>query len=288
MSNYRIAMAATLGATAVLVAWYAYARKKARRRCLVTGFNDWRNLPSKDAVWTSRENPSSRIILGGASGAPPLARDGPLPRRLRRSSIPVDWSFVTLPTLWRTACGVDYFFYDVVVHLGLGVYDRTDTILVEAGAFNGRVAAADAAGHLPPAPELAPFATDLGGGGGGGRSGRSGEVLEAPTRVARTVEAVRGLALGGGLFRVEVAPARRENTYICNETHWRALEAVWAAAAGGGGSDGETSGHSVGGRLRAAFFVHVPYPAGDDNYEPLSAAVAELVERLVAESLREY
>ena len=43
----------------------------------------------------------------------------------------------------------------------------------------------------------------------------------------------------------ELAEARPENTYLCNETHHRALKAL----------DGGP---------RAAYFVHLPYAAEDD------------------------
>ena len=47
-----------------------------------------------------------------------------------------------------TSCGVDHMYFDVVIHLGLGVYDNHDTILLEDGAINKRWGR-DASGSEP-------------------------------------------------------------------------------------------------------------------------------------------
>ena len=48
-------------------------------------------------------------------------------------------NFQTLPTTWMTSCTLDVVdTYDVVIHMGLGVYDCDDKLLVEKGAYNGR------------------------------------------------------------------------------------------------------------------------------------------------------
>jgi len=336
-----------------------------RARVLITGFMDWRNLGMDDphATWKSDENPSGRLLVGAACGAPPLARDGPLPRLLRARAgvLGVDFSFTCLPTLWRAAWGLDYGFFDVVVHLGLGVYgENYTTLLVESGAVNLRCPAADAAGHKPPALTL-DGALDrfssaelgvLGGGEGGDNSGGTGKdatVLLPTAHQAAALErafssaapghpsgVADGSALPGG-FVLEVAGARAENSYICNETHWRGLDAAHLSAAarqaavaseaaaavaaaveaeeavevaveragspgglrgtgGGGGTGNSTTDAGTGGggcedgthALRAAFFVHLPYPdpaLGDAGYGPLAAAVAAAVERLVTAAL---
>ena len=75
-------------------------------RVLVTGFNDWRNVETR-GVWTSDENPSSRLIVGEASDVPPIGRHGPLVKALHGLSScnptlgNIEWSFMTLPTLWN-------------------------------------------------------------------------------------------------------------------------------------------------------------------------------------------
>ena len=67
---------------------------------------------------------------------------------------------------------------------------------------------------------------------------------------------------------VEDAPSRKENTYICNETHWRALRAVQLG----------------GDRPRAAYFIHVPYPHPERaaGLDELAKAVATLIARVIA------
>ena len=128
------------------------------------------------------------------------------------------------------------------------MYDNTDTILVEDGAMNLRNGK-DAAGSLPPA-----------------------EAIEAGSPTARLpempiVRAVDGMALPGG-FTVRTIGARPSNAYICNETHFRALGAVDLSR--------RTSG-----RLRSAFFIHIPYPATGEDYGPLGEGLACLIKRLV-------
>ena len=73
-------------------------------------------------------------------------------------------------------------------------------------------------------------------------------------------------------FLVSEAPSRKENAYICNETHWRALRAV------------EESKSNPDARLRAAYFIHIPHahPSREGGEEELAAAVAALVGRVVA------
>ena len=89
---------------------------------------------------------------------------------------------------------------------------------------------------------------------------------------------------------MRIAEARPANAYICNETYWRALKALRRVADRGGG-EGEEGGDGAGAgeaispsgdgdevRLRAAYFVHLPYAApGDEGYEQLGASVAELI-----------
>ena len=73
-----------------------------------------------------------------------------------------------------------------------------------------------------------------------------------------------GTALPGG-FELKMANARPENTYLCNETHYRALKAVEA------------------GGPRAAYFLHIPYAreGTKDDHVELAAAVATLLTAIV-------
>lgn len=241
-------------------------------RVLVTGFHDWRDLGGTPNLWRCRDNPSCRLILGGPTTSPPVGRDGHLPRLLRDELPGVNFVFQTLSTTWGTSNSLDLLTYDLVVHLGLGVYDCHAKILVEDGAYNGR-AGKDATGQ-----EAGP-ALDMG----------AAQVC-AHERMSRVVQGLSGRRVAG--FEVEAARARQSNNYICNETHWRALKALQAAEQQGGCP------------LRACFFVHIPLPAkdafkspreekayveslcdlaDDTDYSHLARAVADLIKLLLAE-----
>ena len=220
----------------------------ARLRVLITGFHDWRDLDNN--IWRCRDNPSCRIIYGSPCSSPPIVRAGPLVQALAATALPADVSFQTLPVLWGTASGLDLGDFDVVVHMGLGVYDRTDLLLLEAGAYNRR-AGADAlkqtAGHTIDAGD---------------------QVLDSPSmqeRRASLVGPAESIRLDGG-FELKLAPARPQNAYICNETHHRALKAQVAAAPGRG--------------PLAVYFLHLPYALADDHTE-LAAAVSAVVCKIV-------
>ena len=128
------------------------------------------------------------------------------------------------------------------------MYDRDDEIFVEAGAYNRREGT-DAAGRVAQEPIF---------------SSRP-EVLEASATVAAAVQAVDGRSFG--TMRARTMRARPENTYLCNETHSLALEAVRRSRADGG-------------PLKAAFFVHIPQPAEQD-WGRLAESVAGVVTELV-------
>ena len=93
--------------------------------------------------------------------------------------------------------------------------------------------------------------------------------INTPKMLANTTAVVAsaiGHTLAGG-HALRLAEARPENTYLCNETHHRALKAL----------DGGP---------RAAYFVHLPYAAEDDSeHRRLAASVAELLRRLVEVSM---
>ena len=93
-------------------------------------------------------------------------------------------------------------------------------------------------------------------------------------------------------FSVQTKQARSTNSYICNETHWRALRALQYS-------------EQYEGRLRAAFFVHIPSPAvsatataseiaqhqkgldisSNTDYKPLARGVAALITQLVDQGI---
>ena len=109
-----------------------------------------------------------------------------------------------------TACLIDRSQFDIVVHLGLGVYDCFDKILLEHGAINKRVQAKDAAGDHP----LSENCTDDTAHAGIlhpcslSAVGRKLAVMDGHTSAAA--------AASGSRYKVQVAQARPKNTYICN------------------------------------------------------------------------
>lgn len=226
---------------------------------MITGFHDWRELAGN--VWRCRDNPSCRLILGPPSETPPILRDGPLVRALKDTvdTAAAEFCFITLPVTWGTASGLDLTAFDIVIHIGLGVYDSHDTLLLEHGAYNFRGTGADAlrtAGANEPIEPGAPKHLKL----SEAMLKRYADLRREPSKLAQS----------SAEFSVVEAPSRKENAYICNETHWRALRAVEASM-------------SADGRPAAAYFIHVPYANPDRvaGYEELAHAVAALVNRIV-------
>lgn len=219
-------------------------------RVLVTGFNDWRELGDPPNTWRCRDNPSCRLLLGAPHDARPQTHAGPLVVRLRRRAPDIEWSFATMPVIWEAFATVPDD-VDVIINLGLGVYDRFDALQLEAGAYNLRQGA-DAAGHERSEAISAGAA----------------QVLTAPEQSAipSRIEALAGRTMAG--YEILVAAARAENTYLCNETHYHALSAL----------------HAGRGALREVYFLHIPYAeggeGGDDeggDYEALAEGVAAVV-----------
>jgi hypothetical protein len=225
-------------------------------RVLVTAFHDWEDLGEPANIWRCRDNPSCRLLVGAAVDQRPTTFSGPLVERLRAPGAtsadrPIEWTFTTMPVTWGAFDALaDYTSHDVVVHLGLGVYDRFDVLQLEDGAFNRR-RGADAAGREldePIVPE-------------------DPAVVGAPpaTPVQARVAALAGRTFGA--YTVTVAAARESNSYLCNETHFRALKSLAAARAAGS-------------RLERVHFLHLPYPREGD-YASLADGVAGVLLALV-------
>ena len=235
-----------------------------RLRVLITGFHDWRELEGN--VWRCRDNPACQLLIGPeATQTPPLSRSGALVKALAATVSDVDFCYTTLPVTWNTAAGLDLNFYDVVIHLGLGVYDCHDKILLERGAYNFR--------------SLSPDALAVSGGGAAISEGEAEEYYSTlgmemrHEALARSPVALNRTETPTKTFKLETVRARPKNTYICNETHWRALKAVEAA---------EASSSDGGSRLRAGYFIHLPYASeATGGYPALGSAVAELIGRIV-------
>jgi hypothetical protein len=216
-------------------------------RVLVTGFNDWRELGDPPNLWRCRDNPSCRLLLGDPHDVAPTTIAGPLVTRLEAGAPAIEWRFETLPVTWGAFAEVPDD-VDVIINVGLGVYDRFDALQLEAGAYNLRQGADAAASDRP-----GPIDPD------------GGQVLGAPTAspIAGRLAALAGQTIAG--YEILVADAREANSYLCNETHFHALTAL-------------DRGH---GRLREVYFLHIPYAENGTNHEPLADAVAGLVLELV-------
>ncbi|MFV8755387.1 hypothetical protein ACNOYE_32960 [Nannocystaceae bacterium ST9] len=219
-------------------------------RVLVTGFHDWRELGDPPAIWRCRDNPSCRLLIGAArldASGPPDRLAGPLVERLQRAAPSIEWSFRTLPVTWGAFSSVPRE-HDVIINIGLGVYDRFDALQLERGAYNLQ-AGADALGVEANGPI----------------DESEGNVLDPPagSPIAGRIDALVGRTIAG--FTILGAAARAENSYLCNQTHWFALASVDA--------EGEQGPREV-------YFLHIPY-AKDDDYAPLADAVAGVVLELV-------
>lgn len=215
-------------------------------RVLVTGFNDWRELGEPPNVWRCRDNPSCRLLLGDAHDAEPRAYAGPLVQRLEAAAPDVEFRFATMPVTWGAFTNVPTD-VDVIINIGLGVYDRFDALQLEAGAYNLRHGS-DAAG----VELLGPI--DAG----------AEPTLAAPTSspIASRLVSLTGRSIAG--YTVVVAEAREANSYLCNETHYHALAALASVLARGEGP------------LREVYFLHIPY-AKDDDYAALADGVSGVV-----------
>ncbi|GEM_PF-1632149 len=221
-----------------------------RLRVLVTGFNDWRELGDPPELWRCRDNPSCRLLVGPAYTGRPEDYRGPLVGALRDVAPEIDWQFETFPVTWGEFEAFPKHDFDVVVNLGLGIYDRRDTLQVEVGAFNLNTGD-DARGQARTGPI----------------SEGDPDQLWAPADSPVAARIAAAVSRPAAEFTVRSAEARAENSYICNETHYAALRAL---------SDG---GHP---NLEAVYFLHLPYAAeDDDDHAKLAGGVAVLISRLV-------
>ena len=164
-----------------------------------------------------------------------------------------DISYTTMPVLWGTASGLDLMHYDVVVHIGLGVYEGHTTLLLEKGAYNER-RGADASAQPPPGHTIEHGAP---------------QEMYVDSMQARYSALAHAAALPGD-FQLKLEGARPKNAYLCNETHYRALKAVDLTSTARRGPS-------------AAYFLHIPYArmGAEDDHSELAAAVATLLTRIV-------
>ena len=226
-------------------------------RLLITGFFDWRELGSPPDLHRLRDNPSGRLLFGeiDPGGGPSPPAGGVLAALLDEAwqrEVGVEAAFNVLPVAWGVAEGLAYDRHDVVIHMGLGVYDDDDILVVERGAYHRREGLD--ARERPPAD--AAFALGVG----------IDEVIRAPSWLDDGLDMLNGSRCEG--YRLEVKEARFDNVFLCNETHGRALLSLGEGSGGGG--------------LLAAYFIHLPYPrAGDER--ALADAVKTLIASLVGQ-----
>ena len=162
----------------------------------------------------------------------------------------------------------------------------TQAVRTVGGTVGGGVGGGGGGGGGPEdGPDGDCCSTSMGENGGGGAGGNAG------TDEKKMQRQQQRFAPGG--FHVEAVSARLQNSYICNETHFRALRAL-------------EESERVGGRLRSVFFIHIPTPSktvfgsarareqyekhfadleSGNNYAPLARAVASVMWSLLDASL---
>ena len=232
--------------------------KRARRKkVLVTGFNDWQNLGTPPNIWKCDENPSCRLLTGNPTTSRPTSYAGPLVSTLRATRS-IDWKFKTLPTVWGIAArSINYRKYDAVINMGLGVYNTRDEIQLEQNAYNERANTPDAAGNLPSSTRI--DATNT-----------SGTLVADPrSGVNRRIMAMNQRQLASR-YRARVAQARQTNNYICNETHYHGLSEM-----------NRSLSRRPPGRLKLAYFIHLPRPRTSTAYGDLASGTADVIRNLL-------
>ena len=227
----------------------AHMEQSAPRRVLITGFYDWKNLGDPPELERCHDNPSCRVLAGQGVGARGFR--GPLARRLK-ARLEYDphtrVDFELLPVTWGSASRLDRAQYELVIHLGLGVYDSFDHIKVERGAYNLR-RGRDAAGQSRDE-----------------QIESSAELTLAPDDAIQSgLKRVMKVKLPKP-FQAELALAREGNAYLCNETHYTALSQLYSARRGA---------------LREVYFLHIPH-AEDGDDAPLSDALAVMIGALLS------
>mmetsp|Transcript_660 Transcript_660/g.971 ORF Transcript_660/g.971 Transcript_660/m.971 type:complete len:95 (-) Transcript_660:73-357(-) len=94
--------------------------------------------------------------------------------------------------------------------------------------------------------------------------------------MSANVQRMHGTELPGG-YTVHIAGASAKNAYLCNETHYRALESL------------RHSREAEPLRLQAAYFLHIPFArneGGVDDFEALGCAVGTLLCQLLQRAAR--
>lgn len=224
-----------------------------RKKILVTGFCDWANDLSK-STWRCENNPSGMLLLGSWAKDGPAPADqtkqGPLSKLLLADKDYI-WEILPLKVNWGAGSAIPWQKYDAVINLGLDSNlkgPECNEIHVENGAYNlhddppqpmeGKLVL----GLTLPVPLPLPLPVTV--------------TVPLPVFVpvpatfshrpalAAALEQLAGA--GSGDYKAVVFHGRPDNTYICNETTYYGIKATADPTS----------------RLRAAMFLHLPYPAG--------------------------
>jgi pyrrolidone-carboxylate peptidase len=218
------------------------------RKVLITGFYDWRELGVPPQTRRCKDNPSCRVLAGEGIGE----RDfkGGLSVKLQslfQHNPSIKISFQLLPVTWESLGSLERTRYDTFIHLGLGVYDSFHKILIEDGAFN-YYSGIDAKGHSLDRMIYIDRA----------------EILQASPNIQKGIERALQTKLPEP-FTIVRAKARRDNTYLCNATHYEALEFISSAKRE---------------QTVEAYFIHIPHSEGGSD-EALALALLEVIKQLI-------
>lgn len=230
-------------------------QQQVKRKVLVTGFNDWRNLGNPPNLWKCDENPSCRLLVGNATTSQPSSYGGPLVTQLN-SNANIDWEYRTLPTTWGAAQAIPYQNYDAVINMGLGVYDTSDAIQIEQNAYNQR-SGTDAAGTTRSAAPI--------------DSGNASTTLSpsSSSGVNSRITAMDQQQLSAQ-YQARVAQARANNDFICNETHYHAITELNSSLSS-----------NPPGRLKLVYFIHLPQPRTPSSFGDLASGTADVIRGLL-------
>jgi hypothetical protein len=220
------------------------------RTILITGFYDWRDLGSPPDPTRCRDNPSCRILASEGMGTRGFS--GPLSTILKKwsknqSNLKIE--FALLPVTWSGLGQIHREKYQLIIHLGLGVYDRFHRLLIEDGAYNWRKGK-DAIG-VSHEEKIQPDQP---------------EILTVPPQVSLGIKRALSAHLPSP-FTLVKAPARQDNTYLCNATYYEALLHI----------------NTTPQENREAYFIHLPHRQGDDDHA-LTEAVFEVIKTIIIDT----
>jgi pyrrolidone-carboxylate peptidase len=220
------------------------------RTILITGFYDWRDLGSPPDPTRCRDNPSCRILASEGTGTRGFS--GPLSTTLKqwsKSQPNLTIEFALLPVTWSGLGQIHRKNYQLIIHLGLGVYDSFHRLLIEDGAYNWRKGK-DAIG-VSYEEKIQPDQPDI---------------LTVPPQVSLGIKRALSAHLPSP-FTLVKASARQDNTYLCNATYYEALLHIKTASQ----------------ENREAYFIHLPHREGDDDHA-LTEAVLEVIKTIIIDT----